>query len=171
MTSQFLDVLDQKNARATFYVVGQMVESNPGVLKRIHEDGHAIGNHSWSHENLSSGGEAARASMVRTSDAVERVTGRRPATFRPPYGATSAALKGAVRELGMTHDLWDIDTRDWERPGADAIHRTAVDNARDGAVMLMHDAGGNRSQTLAALPRIIDTLRARGYEFVTVDQL
>jgi peptidoglycan/xylan/chitin deacetylase (PgdA/CDA1 family) len=94
-----------------------------------------------------------------------------PCLFRAPGGDVSSALIGEARSMGFTTIQWDIDPRDWARPGVGEIEGNVLANAHPGAIVIMHDGGGDRSQTLAALPDIIDTLRARGYTFVTVTQL
>lgn len=167
-TPRFLDVLRRHGAPATFFVLGQHVSGGRTTLQRMLREGHAIGNHSWSHPNLAGGGQGQ---ITSTNDAIRSAVGVTPCLFRPPYGAHGAALDGQLRSLGLLDVLWTVDTNDWQRPGASVIADRVISGARSGAIVLMHDAGGDRSQGLAALPRIITTLKGRGYEFVTVPQL
>jgi peptidoglycan-N-acetylglucosamine deacetylase len=130
-----------------------------------------LGDHTWSHPDVSGGGAFASGQITSTASAIQRATGFRPCLFRAPYGAVSPSLIGLAHGLGLTTIQWDVDPRDWSLPGSRAIYSRIVGAARNGSIVLMHDGGGPRSQTLAALPGIIHTLRARGYGFVTVTQL
>ncbi|MCW2928306.1 MAG: polysaccharide deacetylase family protein [Thermoleophilia bacterium] len=171
-TDSILATLKRRHVKGTFYVIGQQAARDGARLTRMRDAGHAIGNHSWDHSQLTKLSRAdVQSQLKRTSDAIERTTGKRPDTFRPPYGARNAAVDEVARGLGMRDIIWDVDTVDWSRPGADAIARTAVDNARNGSIILMHDGGGNREQTVAALDRVITGLQAKGFELVTVPQL
>lgn len=167
-TPRFLDVLRRHGVPATFFVLGQNVGGGQATLQRMLREGHAIGNHSWNHPSLAGGGQGQ---ITSANDAIKGATGVSPCLFRPPYGAHGPVLDGQLRSLGMLDVLWTVDTNDWQRPGASVIASRVIAGARSGAIVLMHDAGGDRSQGLAALPRIITTLKARGYELVTVPQL
>jgi peptidoglycan/xylan/chitin deacetylase (PgdA/CDA1 family) len=166
-TPRILDALDRAGARATFFVLGQQVRGREGVMRRMLRSGHAIANHSYSHANLSGGGLRQLASTQR---AIARPTGYSPCLFRAPYGAVSRTLISQARGLGMLTIQWDVDTNDWRLPGAGTIRARAI-SVRPGSIVLMHDAGGPRGQTLAAVPGIVATLRARGYRLVTVPEL
>jgi peptidoglycan/xylan/chitin deacetylase (PgdA/CDA1 family) len=174
-TPQFLHVLEQKHAVATFFQIGNQISTyggkNGSLEKRMLRDGDMIGDHTWSHPDVSAGGPFARTQIQEAANAIKNATGFYPCLFRAPYGATSPALINLVRQMGMTTIQWDIDPRDWSLPGTQAIYQTVVNNAHPGAITEMHDGGGPRYETVAALPHIIDTLRARGYHFVTVAQL
>lgn len=167
-TPRFLDVLRRHDVPATFFVLGRNVGGGRETLRRMIREGHAIGNHSWSHPSLAGGGQGQ---ITSTNDAIRAATGTTPCLFRPPYGAHGPMLDGQLRSLGMLDVLWTVDTNDWQRPGASVIASRVISGARPGAIVLMHDAGGDRGQGLAALPRIITGLKARGYELVTVPQL
>jgi peptidoglycan/xylan/chitin deacetylase (PgdA/CDA1 family) len=134
-------------------------------------DGDVIGDHTWSHPDVAGDGPFAAGQISQTAAAIRRAAGFTPCLFRAPYGEVSRALIDEARSMGFTTIQWNVDPRDWSRPGADAIYSNVVDNASNGAIVLQHDGGGDRSETLAALPREIDTLRARGYQFATVTQL
>jgi len=170
-TSAVLDVLKREQVRATFFLIGQQVAGSASLVRRELAEGHMLADHTWSHANVSGGGAFASGQISSTASAIQRATGFRPCLFRAPYGAVSGSLIGAAHGLGFTTIQWDVDPQDWALPGSGAIHSRIVGGARNGSIILMHDGGGPRSQTLAALPGIIRTLKARGYGFVTVDQL
>jgi peptidoglycan/xylan/chitin deacetylase (PgdA/CDA1 family) len=134
-------------------------------------EGHELGNHSWNHANLGSGGAAATQQIVSTNRAIQRASGFRPCVMRPPYGATSKDLVRRIRAEKMTSILWNVDPLDWRLPGTGTIVNVIRNQTRGGSVILEHDGGGNRSQTLAAIPQYVRTLKSRGYKFVTVSEL
>jgi peptidoglycan/xylan/chitin deacetylase (PgdA/CDA1 family) len=111
------------------------------------------------------------ADLVSTSNLIESATHFRPCLFRPPGGAVDAGVVDSAARAGMTTVTWDVDPRDWSNPGTNAIYSRVVGAVQPGSIVVMHDGGGTRSETLAALPRIINTLRSRGYRFATVTQL
>lgn len=164
-TPEILKILRRKNVRATFFMLGSQVSADPATARRVLAAGHEIANHSTSHALLPGYDDIRRASKT-----IRRVTGFQPCLFRPPYGALSSGVISNVRALRMKSVLWDVDTVDWSRPGTGAI-RSRAGNAGRGSIVLMHDGGGPRSQTVAALPGIISNLRARGYRLVTVSSL
>jgi peptidoglycan/xylan/chitin deacetylase (PgdA/CDA1 family) len=170
-TGAVLDVLRRERAPATFFLIGQQVASGAALVKRMLADGHMIAGHSWNHANLSAGGVLASGQISSTAHAIQRASGFRPCLWRAPYGAVSPALIGVARGLGETTVQWDVDTNDWRLPGSGTIAARVLSGVRNGSIVLMHDAGGPRGQTLAALPQIIRGLRARGYGFVTVTEL
>ena len=167
-TARVLDVLRREGARGTCFVLGPHVGAGAGVLRRAVREGHALANHTWSHANVSGGG---RGQLARTHAAVRRATGYTPCLFRAPYGAVSGTIIAQARSLGMLTIQWDVDPRDWALPGAGAIQARVVSASRAGSIVVMHDGGGPRRQTLAALPGIVRTLRRRGYRLVTVPEL
>lgn len=171
LTPAFLDVLRAKGVKGTFFMIGQQVAPNAAVVRRMLAEGHELADHTWSHANVSGGGSAASSQIQSTANAIQTATGFRPCSFRAPGGAVSSALTSLARGIGFTTVQWDVDPLDWQTPGAGAIYSRIVGRARSGSIVLMHDGGGPRTQTLAALPRVIDTLRARGYAFVTVSEL
>jgi peptidoglycan/xylan/chitin deacetylase (PgdA/CDA1 family) len=170
-TPAVLDILRRENVRATFFMLGQQVGGYASLVQRMMAEGHELANHTWSHPNVSGGGSLASQQVSNTNAAIQRVGGFRPCHFRAPYGAIGGGLISLVRGLGMTTVQWDVDTNDWQLPGADAIYSRIVNGVRNGSIVLMHDGGGPRGQTVAALPRAIQTLKARGYRFVTVAEL
>lgn len=134
---------------------------------------HELGNHSWSHPYLPDlTPEQLREQLDRTAEAVAKVTGEdAPTRFRPPYGALSPEVLAALEGYPTTLTMWDVDTRDWARPGAERIAATVLESAEPGSVVLMHEGAGDRAQTVEALPAIVEGLLARGLELVTVGEL
>jgi peptidoglycan-N-acetylglucosamine deacetylase len=170
-TLQVLAELRSLHVHATFFVIGRNVAQSPGIVRALREAGMVVGNHSWSHPRLTKldlGRQ--RAQMRRTQDLLEATIGQRPRFFRPPMWAWNRTTARAVAEEGMLGVLFSVDPRDWSRPGVTAIVRRALD-ARDGQIIALHDAGGDREQTVQALPLIVKGLRARGLEPVTLDEL
>lgn len=168
ITSQFVDVLEREQVPATFFVLGKQVPGRAALLRRMLADGDMIGNHSFSHPLLSGGGPFAASELRRTQAAIEQATGFTPCLFRPPYGGTSSALVATAAQQHLTSVLWDVDPNDWKTPGTGAITATILRQARAGSIVLSHDGGGPRGQTLAALPAVIHEFKRRGYRFVTV---
>jgi peptidoglycan/xylan/chitin deacetylase (PgdA/CDA1 family) len=135
-------------------------------------DGDMIGDHTWDHAIVTAGDRAAASEITKTAVAIRAATGGfQPCLFRPPYGASSPKLVALAHRLGFVVVQWNVDPRDWSTPGTNAIYDNVTSNARDGAIILQHDGGGDRSETLAALPREIATLKREGYRFVTVTDL
>ena len=170
-TSAVLDILKREQIHATFFLIGSQVGPNAALARRELAEGHMIGDHTWNHADVSRGGAFASGEIGSTASAIERATGFRPCLFRAPYGAVSSSLIGVAHGLGFTTIQWDVDPQDWARPGSGAIAARILSHVTNGSIVLMHDGGGPRSQTLAALPGIIDTLKARGYSFETVTEL
>ncbi len=174
-TPKILAILKDKQVPGTFFVVAKQAEKHQGLITQIMDADGVVANHTFSHLNT------ANASAWRTKldieagrAVVEGITGKSPLLFRAPYGAgdTTNGHKGAdaiATELGMRPIGWNVDSNDWRRLGASTIERTVVDGVSGRSIVLLHDGGGDRSQTVAALPHIIDRLRAEGYVFTTVD--
>ena len=171
ITPQFLTLLRRLGVPATFFMLGQQVAANPQVARQVLADGHEIGDHSWNHADLGGGGPGASAQLEHTNAVIRRVTGFTPCLFRPPGGSTGADLVARVRALGMTSVLWSADPFDWRLPGTSSIVGRVLAQTGPGGIILDHDGGGPRTQTLAAARPIITALRARGYTFVTVSAL
>ena len=164
-TGSVLKTLKRYRAKATFFVIGSSVRSNPGMARRIVAQGHEIANHSYSHPILPS-----RSELSSTNGAIRRATRFRPCTFRPPYGALDSRLAGDAKAERMKTILWNVDTLDWRQPGSGSIASSAG-RASPGSIVLMHDGGGPRGQTVDALPSILSSLRSRGIKSVTVSKL
>jgi peptidoglycan-N-acetylglucosamine deacetylase len=168
-TVRILSLLDEYDARATFFQVGENATAHAGLTRAVVERGHALGNHSWNHRDMRklSPGRLNRQ-ITRTSDALHRITGGPITCLRPPYGAVNGRVRSAVRREKLAVKMWDVDPRDWKRPGAAAIARRVVSKADPGDVVLMHDGGGNRAQSVRALDRILRSLGKKGYRFETL---
>lgn len=169
VTPALLDLLARKRARATFYVVGPLVKTHPNLTRRIVEEGHELGNHTWSHPQLTKlSADKVASEMNRTQEAIREAAGVLPPTMRPPFGALNANVRAQLTRLGYQIILWDVDTNDWRKRSADQIVQTVLTGAQDGSIILFHD---RLDSTLPATERIIDGLRARGFEFVTVSEM
>lgn len=165
-TSSVLHVLRDKHAKGTFFELGQEVAGHQHVMQRILASGDEIGNHTTHHSAF-----PQYADLVKTNRLVKGATGFTPCLFRPPGGSFDSGTVAAARRADLKTIIWDVDPRDWSRPGSSAIYTRVVGATHPGAIILMHDGGGNRSETVSALPRIIDTLRHHRYSFETVSQL
>jgi peptidoglycan-N-acetylglucosamine deacetylase len=167
-TAGVLNVLQQHGVHATFFCIGQQVQTRPAIVREVSQAGNVIGNHSWSHPDLTKlAPNQVTWQLSTTSTAIQQATGISPTLFRPPYGALNAMVTRTAAQLGLSPVLWNIDTLDWTRPGVNAIVSSVLDHAVNGSIVLMHDGGGDRSETIQALPQIISGLRARGFAFVT----
>lgn len=174
-TEPILDILKEKKVQATFFLLGKKVEAFPKVAKRIAKEGHAIGNHSWSHAQLTELDDKSLKLQINKADqAMKKVVGFEPSLFRAPYGALSDPV---VEELVQSdHHIigWSVDPRDWDGRTADKIVDNVKKYTKPGAIILLHSSGGYKgdlSNTVAALPKIIEYLQSKGYEFVTVPEL
>ncbi|MCX6394183.1 MAG: polysaccharide deacetylase family protein [Solirubrobacterales bacterium] len=170
-TPQMLTILKRHGAHATFFQVGNQMSGRSALQKQILAQGHMIGNHSWSHSVLSGGGSFASSELSRTKARIASQAGFTPCVFRAPYGAISSSLVGIARAQSMLTIQWDVDPTDWARPGAGAISSRVLAQVRPGSIILMHDAGGERSQSVAATETILSTLSRRGYRVVSVETL
>ncbi len=171
-TPRVLRVLERLHVPATFFVVGEQLNSFRAGLRAEIRHGFLIGDHTETHAMLTRLGAAAQRTELRDQIArVRRLGAPRPFLFRPPYGAFNRTTLRLLHRMGLLMVLWTVDTEDYRRPGVRAIVRAALGGARPGAIILMHDAGGDRSQTIAALPTIVRGLRARHYRLVTVARL
>lgn len=171
-TPQVLAVLQQYNVKATFFCIGRQVAAYPYLVKQEYAAGNLIGNHSWSHPNLALlSSDDISTQINSTSDAIQQAIGVRPTFFRPPYGVINANVLTQANLLKLTTIIWNDEARDWTTPGVDVITSRILNLAGDGAIILLHDGGGNRSQTVAALPTIITSLQASGFKLVTLQQM
>ena len=166
LTPRLLDFLEAQDVRVTFFVIGSSVENAPEVLRRAAAEGHQIGNHTSNHKDLTKlTPERRRSEIEDTAALIERITGARPTTLRPPFGVQSDALRAAV-DTPLIY--WSMDPRDWSTRNADKTYTYVMEHARDGDIILLHDI---HAETIAAAERIIPALKAQGFVFVTVDQL
>jgi len=171
-TSQILAILQTYNVKATFFDVGYLVKDYPNIVRQEFLQGHSIGNHSWSHPELTRlSATGIFSQLVSTSDAIQSVIGTRPTIFRPPYGSFNRIVLSQAIRLNLSTIIWNNEAHVWATPGVNVIARRILNLAQDGGIILLHDGGGFRAQTVAALPIIITTLRQRGFTFVTIPQL
>src|SRR5216117_3586066 len=178
-TPKILDILKAANVKAAFFLVGVNAERYPSLVRRIVNEGHEIGNHTYYHPNLAlCWPEHIRLELNATQLLLETITGRATTLFRPPYAAdTGPTQLSELAPLKIAEDLnylvvlESIDPQDWAKPGADIILRRIKQQRHDGSVILLHDAGGDRSQTVEALPRILDWLHTRGDTVVPLSTL
>ncbi len=168
-TREILSILADHDVTATFFMIGSNVAGHPDIVRKVAEAGHAIGTHTWSHANLKRlSATAVRDEIERAVDEVETTTGQRPALFRAPYGNWSPTVFRRCAELGQRSVAWNVDPRDWEAPGAAVIRSRVLDQVRSGSIVLDHDGGGDRSQTVSALRAFLPRLLDAGYTFVGV---
>jgi peptidoglycan-N-acetylglucosamine deacetylase len=171
-TPQVLSVLERYRVHATFFEIGKMLEYFSASALRELRDGDVIGDHTETHPEMATlPAHDQREELFEQIARIELLGGPRPVLFRPPYGSFNATTMRELRTLHLLMVLWSVDTEDYLQPGVSVIVERALAGAQPGAIILMHDAGGTRTQTIEALPRIIRDLRARGFRLVTVPQL
>ena len=171
-TPQIVNILVKDHVPATFFVVGQQLNDFADGLRDELRHGFVVGNHTENHAWMSHYSAAGQAAQLHDAAVkMERLGAPAPILFRPPYGVYDSTTLAILKQLHMLMVMWSVDTGDWRRPGTGAIISNVLANARSGGIVLMHDGGGDRSQTVAALPAIISGLRKRGYQLVTVPQL
>jgi peptidoglycan/xylan/chitin deacetylase (PgdA/CDA1 family) len=167
-TPRMLDVLRAAGVKATFCMIGRYVRAYPDVARRVVAEGHTLCNHTDSHaslDRLSAG--AIEAEIQTAGDSIQAATGVRPTLFRFPYGRTSPTANSVVARLGLRVLGWTVDPADYTRPGTDTIITRVAQAVKPGSIILFHDGGGDRSQTVAAVTALINSLRAAGYSFGT----
>ncbi len=165
-THEVLDVLRANDARATFFQIGSMIDDYGSITPRLLAEGHAIGNHTYDHLYLNKlSDELVRYQLEKAW----RTIGydRQGPCVRPPFGAAGSRQRKIAVDMGLTPVFWTIDTRDWANPSEDAIYKQII-SARSGSIVLMHDGGGDRRKTIAALRRALPVLKKRGFRFDVV---
>jgi len=170
LTPRLLDILKQRNIKATFFVLGQLVQEHPEIVARAIAEGHEVANHSWDHKALNKLGEGGfQHELADTSSEITKAGGKPVTLMRPPYGATNPRLNRAIeKEYGMKVILWSVDPLDWKRPGTQVISQRILAGAKPGAIILAHDI---HPGTIEAMPATLDALQAKGFKFVTVTEL
>lgn len=169
-TPRLLNMLKERNIKATFFVVGQLAKEYPDIIRRILADGHEIGNHTMTHPTITRISEdKLQREIGGTHKALVDIAGYHPRLFRPPGGATNAVLKQRFfDEYGYCTIMWSVDPQDWKRPGVSVVTSRLVNGAHNGAILLCHDL---HAPTIDAMPNTFDTLLTKGFRFVTVSQL
>ncbi|QSZ27856.1 polysaccharide deacetylase family protein [Aceticella autotrophica] len=168
-TKKYVDLLKSMNINGTFFVIGKNAEKHPELLKYIYENGNEIGLHSYSHPFLPKlTPEQMVDELYKTQEIVYNATGEKPILFRPPYGAYNKTLLQISNALGLHIVLWNVDPDDWKKPGIESIVNRVILKVKPGSVILLHEG---KPETFAALPQIIQKLKAEGYSFATVSNL
>jgi peptidoglycan-N-acetylglucosamine deacetylase len=171
LTARLLDVLGEHGARATFNVLGERVAGREPLLRRTLAEGHELGSHAEHHDRLGGRPLEALRQLLRTNARLRGATGRAPRVFRAPYGEVSAGVVRAARLSGLVTVGWDVDPRDYETPGAEAIHDRVAAAVRPGSIVVLHDDRRARVQTVVATEQILATLAGRGLAAVTISEL
>ena len=169
-TPRLLDMLRDRNIKATFYVIGRNVDLYPSITRRIVAEGHEIGNHTYTHGNLTKmSKDGVVSELTRCRNSIAKATGVQPRTMRPPYGALLQAQRSWIREeIGYPTILWSVDPRDWQRPGPSVVTSRILSATTPGGIVLAHDL---HAPTVDAMPATLDGLLRKGYKFVPVSQL
>lgn len=175
-TNGVLDVLSQYKVPATFFMLGSRAVANPDIVRRVQNEGHVIGNHTYSHPNLTEESDLGtlEREVSRTEDALNDIIGYRTKLFRPPYGFLYNELVEKLRDMNYNVIAWSVDSLDWQEDPVEEIASRVLDNVENGSIILMHDGAdsvGDRTNTIESLKKIIPTLQEQGYEFVTVPEL
>lgn len=165
-TPELLDGLKERRVKATFFVVGKNIEGHEEIIRRMDEEGHLIGNHTYDHVKITGmAPEQACAQITRTSSLIEEITGKKTEFIRPPFGAWDKKLDCGFEMFPV---LWSIDPLDWTTKNANDVVRRVLDETEENSIILLHDY---YSSSVEAALRIVDALQKQGYEFVTVDKL
>ncbi|MDG1357340.1 MAG: polysaccharide deacetylase family protein [Akkermansiaceae bacterium] len=169
-TPRLLDMLRERNIKATFYVVGRNVDLYPHIVRRMVAEGHEVGNHTWTHRNLTRlSNDSVRSEMDRTRNVIVSACGVVPRTMRPPYGALRESQRAWIyKEYGYPTIMWNVDPNDWKRPGVSVVTSRILESTRNGSIVLAHDL---HKPTVDAMPDTLDGLLRRGFQFVTISQL
>lgn len=170
-TEQILDILKKHEVKATFFVLAQVLKRNADVARRIVDDGHTIANHTWHHWYHRHSPQIAADEIDRSSDLIYEITGVRTNLFRPPGGILHNGLAAYAKKKNYTVVMWSADSIDYKRPSVSTLVNRVVKRATPGGIVLLHDGGGNRSNTVASLVPIIKKLKQQGYSFVTIPEL
>ncbi len=170
-TPKVLTVLREFNVKATFFILGRNLPLYPDIIKQVVQEGHAVGNHTWTHSYPKMEPQKAKAEIENTSAKLQLMTGLKTRLFRPPGGILNNGVAEYARSKNYAIIMWSIDTKDYQQASAEVLANRVLNQAHPGDIVLMHDGGGNRSETIAALKIIIPELQKRGYRFVTVPEL
>lgn len=169
-TEELLDAFKKYDGRATFFVIGQNVGQFPKVVQREIDEGHQVGNHSFSHPSLDKvSDERVKEEINKTNAAIAKAAnGYKPNMVRPPYGATNKRVQKLFQEMGLSAIIWNLDTRDWESRNADKVYKKIMECAEDGDIILQHDI---HKPTVEGVKRALADLHKKGFKFVTVEEL
>ncbi|MDT8718668.1 polysaccharide deacetylase family protein [Clostridium sp. 19966] len=171
ITPKILDILKQYDVKASFFIIGNQISGNSALIKRIYAEGNLVLNHSYSHPELTKKSDAEITKEISlTEDSLEAIIGKKPAILRPPYGDINQHVLDLVSSLGYKSVIWSTDTFDWSQKESSNIIKNTTDNLRPGEIILMH-CNGDKKATVEALPKIIETIKAKGYDMTTLDKL
>ncbi|WP_397536505.1 polysaccharide deacetylase family protein [Rummeliibacillus pycnus] len=171
-TPEILDLLEKYDAKATFFVLGRSAEKYPKIIERAYDEGHELANHTYSHP-FKARGKKLVDELKKTNDIIQGITGYSPVLFRPVGGIYTDEMINTAQKSGFKVVIWSwhLDTQDWKSPGVRKIVRKVLKGTTPGDVILFHDGGGNRTQTIKALEQILPVLQKQGYKFVTISEL
>ena len=171
-TDSLLDILRKFDAKATFFTVGENVENNVGTARRMISEGHELGNHSYSHKRLvGTRLETIRSEIQKADDVLSGLGIRSNILFRAPYGLKRIRLPWELARRQKTNVLWNVDPKDYQSLNSEEIASFVISNVKPGSIVLFHDGGGDRTQTVAATEIVIQQLQHEGYQFKTVTEL
>ncbi|MFW5785223.1 MAG: polysaccharide deacetylase family protein [Chitinispirillaceae bacterium] len=171
-TDSILDILNRKNVKAHFFLIGRNTQANPHLARRIIEEGHGVGNHTWSHRDMILKSPSYVKREIEKCDSIIRSLGyRNEIHFRSPRGMKLIVLPWYLRKTEKVNVLFDVVPVDWEEVSAEEMLRRVLINVKPGSIILLHDGGGDRSETVKLTEPLVDSLTERGYLFVTVDEL
>jgi peptidoglycan/xylan/chitin deacetylase (PgdA/CDA1 family) len=171
-TAEMLDILKQNHVKATFFWVGSALQENPEIAKRVVAEGHAIGNHTWHHWYRKMDEATAKSEIEKTNELIYKTTGVKTSFFRPPGGYLNNGLAAYAKSQKNSVVMWSVTSADTDpRAKYQVFVKNVIRDAKPGAIVLMHDGGGNRERTVKALPAIVSGLKQQGYRFVTVPEL
>ncbi|WP_164849706.1 polysaccharide deacetylase family protein [Niallia taxi] len=173
-TLEILKILKTLQVKATFFILGESLDKYPGILQAIVEDGHSVANHTMNHPDITQISRDVLLEEIHTLNTeLKKSAVQDIRFFRPPYGAINEETYQILHELGIIPVLWDIDTNDWDLSQEDQIEDRVMDGIRgekEYKIILMHDGGGPRERTVQALPRVIEKLKQKGYQFLTMPE-
>jgi len=171
-TNEILNILDEYGVKATFFIIGENAEKHPEIVKKIHDLGHEIGNHTYSHIFINKVSKnSLKSEIMKTEEILEKITGQKPKLFRPPGGAYNNSCVSTLNELGYSCILWSFDSRDWTLPDASKVISEATYKTKEGDILLFHDFNQKGSPTPTIIKTIIPLLINSGFKFVTVSEL
>ncbi|MFC4386388.1 polysaccharide deacetylase family protein [Gracilibacillus marinus] len=172
-TEQILHLLEAANAKATFFMIGEHIKKFPSIAEKVYRNGHELANHTYSHCNLAEqDAQEVRTELLKAEECITSITGKKPASFRPPFFSYNENTLKIVEEFGYhTIGAANLDARDWDTPGVQIIYEESKKAIKNGAIFIFHDGLGDRSQTVEAVGKLIHTCIEQGYQLVTVEEL
>lgn len=172
-TLEILALFAEVAGKATFYMIGEQMKASPEVVKAVDEQGHEIGNHTWTHPFLSEISIAkCKVELESTDNLIKEMTGKSPLTFRPPYFAYNDEVAALSKKMGYKMiGASNMEAKDWDNPGVEHIIQKSLESVRDGSILIFHDGYEDRSQTVEAIRIILPKLTEEGYRLVTVSEL